>query len=518
VFDYFLKDHLGNVRMVLTTKSDTSQYAATMETAAAATENVLFTNIDNTRSAKPTGYPTDGTTNPNDYVARLNATNGQKIGPSIVLRVMAGDSIQLGAKAFYKSAAANTSSTPVSSMLAALLQSFSGAGISDGTHYATGSGSPLVTSFTSSSYDQLKQKDPSQNLTDKPKAYLNYVLFDDQFKLVDENSGVRQVQGSPDALQTLSTGKTVINKTGFLYIYTSNESGTDVFFDNLVVVHNSGPLLEETHYYPFGLGMAGISSSALKGMSYPENRKKYNGIELANKEFNDGSGVEMYEAYFRNLDPQIGRWWQIDLRPNYAFTPYASMDLNPIKNKDFYGDTTVPVNDLPNNWPVFNPETGQVQLNTVTVTANKNSNNRNTAAIPIGYPLPMESPLIKIRLVAIAVPNPILLTIALVLLPANYGPSSDHVPQGPIMVPNVPIPSAKDLPWIPGHSPGAGWVWKGNGTPESGRGNWINEDTGQKLHPDLNHPAPKGPHWGVKQPDGGMWDVFPDGRVEPNEK
>lgn len=29
----------------------------------------------------------------------------------------------------------------------------------------------------------------------KPKAYLNFVLFDDQFTLMDENSGVRQVKG-----------------------------------------------------------------------------------------------------------------------------------------------------------------------------------------------------------------------------------------------------------------------------------------------------------------------------------
>lgn len=78
-----------------------------------------------------------------------------------------------------------------------------------------------------------------------------------------------------------------MNKSGFLYVYTSNEGTQDVFFDNVLLGVNSGPLLEETHYYPFGLTMAGISSSALKRANYPENRLKYNGKELQSKEYRD---------------------------------------------------------------------------------------------------------------------------------------------------------------------------------------------------------------------------------------
>ncbi|MBS0027278.1 DUF6443 domain-containing protein [Chitinophaga sp. 22321] len=336
VYDYFLLDHLGNTRMVLTEESGKLSYAATMESAASAKENALFANIDATRSAKPVGYPADGTTSPNDYVAKLNATAGQqKIGPSLVLRVMAGDTIQLGCKAFYKSAAASTSSTPVASMLTSLLQAFAtGSGPADGVHgNGTGTGAP-ITNLTSANYQSIRDKDPSQNLAAMPKAYLNYVLFDEQLNMVDENSGVRQVQGSPDQLQTLATSSMVIKKNGFIYVYTSNESVQDVFFDNIVVAHNPGPLLEETHYYPFGLTMAGISSKALKN-PYVENRDNFNGIEQTTE-----LGLNQYEAFYRTLDPQIGRWWQMDpASSNYmGINPYNCNFNNPISFTDPEGD------------------------------------------------------------------------------------------------------------------------------------------------------------------------------------
>lgn len=131
-------------------------------------------------------------------------------------------------------------------------------------------------------------------------------------------------------------------------MYCSNESNVDVYFDNLQVIHNRGPLLQESHYSPWGLELAGISSKAAGKLT---NKYKFNdGSELQNCEFSDGSGLELYATEFRSYDAQIGRFHQIDPFADLAEygSPYSFADNNPISNNDPYGLVTeTPKNTLP---------------------------------------------------------------------------------------------------------------------------------------------------------------------------
>jgi len=85
--------------------------------------------------------------------------------------------------------------------------------------------------------------------------------------------------------------------------------------------------------------MAGISDKAMKG-GYAENKYRFNdGTELANKEFSDGSGLEMYETPFRGYDPQLGRFSQVDPLADIleGFSPYSFALNNPISYNDAWG-------------------------------------------------------------------------------------------------------------------------------------------------------------------------------------
>ena len=332
-YDYFLKDHLGNVRSVITEELKQDVYPkASMETAQAATEDTYYSNIGTSRYAVSgiSGYPTDNTTSPNDYVAKTNG-NDNKIGPGILLRVMSGDKFNVSVSSWYKKngAVPDAPVSPLSALVSALSAGISGLSPAHGTALElqnSGLLDPAVTGFFSTR---------GATGTDQPKAYLNWILLDDQLSMVNDGSGSgADPVGTDGQFKTHVITDKAINKNGYLYIYVSNETpNINVFFDNLQVNLKHGIILEETHYYPFGLTMAGISARALSNA--PINKRKYNGIE-----FNEDLDVDIYDAYYRNLDPQIARWWQIDPETDgyENISPYASMYDNPIRFSDPLGN------------------------------------------------------------------------------------------------------------------------------------------------------------------------------------
>ncbi|MDP1765229.1 MAG: RHS repeat-associated core domain-containing protein, partial [Sediminibacterium sp.] len=293
--------------------------------------------------------PSSNTTATSLKMYRLNGATGDKTGLGITLRVMAGDNVSIYGKSYWTGSSPNNSyTTVVNDLLTALAATSAVANAGKGATAAALTGSGVTPSDVSNFLSTAPL------VSGRPKAYINWILFDEQFRAVSSSSGFNAVDNSSGTLKT-HTQSVSIAKNGYLYVYCSNESNIDVFFDNLQVIQNRGPLLSEDHYSAFGLTMAGISSKAAGKL---ENKYKFNkGSEFQHQEFSDGSGLEWYDTHFRNLDPQLGRWWQVDPKPNESESPYASMGNNPILRNDPLGDTSIinqAFNSLRQGWNDFN--------------------------------------------------------------------------------------------------------------------------------------------------------------------
>ena len=181
VYDYFLKDHLGNIRLVATTETKAITYAATMESANAPVEDQLFSNVSSTSVTKPAGFDN---VSANLKVSKLNGninTGGNKrTGPTLILKVMAGDTISVSTQAWYSGAVqpAATGVTLIGTELASALTGgiVTMGGGKDGIFsqtYISGLSTTAVNSF-------ITNNQPYN--TAQPKAFLNCSSKIIQFK------------------------------------------------------------------------------------------------------------------------------------------------------------------------------------------------------------------------------------------------------------------------------------------------------------------------------------------------
>jgi RHS repeat-associated protein len=324
IYDYFLTDHLDNVRVVLTTgQSGTQVYTASMEESNAIEETKYFNNVDNTRADRPYNYP-----DKNPLNTKLAKVPGKSRGPSVMLQVMAGDTISLSAQAFYNM----DSSLPGSGLNIAPVVGSAIAALSGNTALAAGEFSTLAadlgaTASTSAVLAPLPEKNEEDD-SPEPNSGLNFVLYNRNFEIVESNTGVLPVSDKINRIQMLSGDQMIIQESGYLEVFTYNDAQTPVFFDNIELRHTSGPILEENHYYPFGM---------LMDMSYmPVAVNERNFYKYGRKELQTEHNLNWGDHGARMSDYTIGRWWVPDplAEQYYGISTYTYTLNNPLKNID----------------------------------------------------------------------------------------------------------------------------------------------------------------------------------------
>ncbi len=128
----------------------------------------------------------------------------------------------------------------------------------------------------------------------------------------------------------------------YVFNYTDHLGNVRVSFANDPLQGNVLKILEENHYYAFGMKHENYNVTRLNFKYYPETgvelvplpavanasyNYKYNG-----KELQEELGLNMYDYGARNYDPSLGRWMNVDpLAEMYRrHTPYAYAVNNPI--------------------------------------------------------------------------------------------------------------------------------------------------------------------------------------------
>jgi RHS repeat-associated protein len=268
-----------------------------MEPVNAPSEEVQFANLTATRAS--------GNAQAGSYAALVNY---QKVlGPFKTLKVNKDDVINAEVWAYY-------TTTTAGSPVALTTYISNGANVTGGEE--SGKNLPLLN--VGISYNPAPTP-----ATGTPKAYLKYIFYDKNYTHVSSQT---VNVGTAGAWHQLTLPTLTASTDGYVQIFVANESDKNALFDNLKITYTEPMVVQENHYSPWGLNLAGIEKQG-----QPNDKFQYNG-----KEKHEEFGLNWNDYGARMYDPQLGRWHTLDiLAEEYdSWSPYHFVHNNPIKLYD----------------------------------------------------------------------------------------------------------------------------------------------------------------------------------------
>ena len=318
-YHYDLKDHLGNARVTFTNVPVTTTNTASMEASAAPVEEQVFEGVAESRQTLAFHNTTDASTEEPDPNKVATLQPGEQ-GPTKSVQVHAGDTVRLKVNARYETVPNQVQGMEgIATELAGAVQR-SAAGL-ESSGAITGSNGLAAAGVLTTSKEQ-----------EVPQAYLNYLLYDEDYQLIDQ--GFQQVsqaaavgKANPSATPEALALEVPIQEEGFLYTYLSNgpsASASLVYFDDFTVEQRSY-IVAVHDYYPFG---ADFDQQSVVGVA---SKYRYQGKELQAE-----LGLDLYDFHARQYDPLLGRFTSVDpMAASFdGMSPYAGMGNNPISYVD----------------------------------------------------------------------------------------------------------------------------------------------------------------------------------------